>query len=223
MKRVSTSSLSIAFLAAAPLLAGLGACSRKSSTDDKPTGLPALPAPATPGPNAPAPPTAAAARAQADEAETVPAVPDAASTISGAVTLPAARRGDVLKTDIVFIIARRAGAPPGPAGLLAVQKHPVGDFPLPFTLSSRDAMVPGTPFTGSVDITVRLDKDGDGITRRKGDLSGQANGIKVGARDVTIALDTVQARDETLAVPRRGGLPAGHGGGPAPGMPPGHP
>ena len=85
------------------------------------------------------------------------------------------------------------------------------------TLSSRDAMVPGTPFDGTVSITVRVDKDGDPITRRKGDVFGQASGIKVGAQDVKVSLDTVQKEDVTLSGPTGGAMPAGHG------MPPGHP
>jgi len=61
---------------------------------------------------------------------------------------------------------------------------------------------------------VRVDKDGDAMTRRKGDVHGQANDIKVGTPDVVISLDTLQPQDVTL------------GGGPPPfgmGMPPGHP
>jgi hypothetical protein len=105
--------------------------------------------------------------------------------------------------------------------MLAVQKHPVGAFPMPFTLSSRDAMIPGTPFEGAITITVRLDKDGDGLTRKKGDLFGQVNGVAVGSQGVTIPLDSVQAEDQTLAggaVGQGGGTAPGHGG-----KPPGHP
>ena len=70
--------------------------------------------------------------------------------------------------------------------MLAAQKHPVGDFPMPFLLSGRDAMIPGTPFEGMVDITVRIDKDGDAMTRKKGDLFGEAKNVKVGTQNVTI-------------------------------------
>ena len=136
----------------------------------------------------------------------MPAAPDPKSTISGTITVPAARRKNLAKTDIVFIIARRAGAAPGPGSMIAVQKHPIGDFPMPFTLSSRDSMLPGAPFQGRIDITVRVDKDGDGLTRRKGDLYGQVNGIPVGTQDLAVSVDSLQAEDQTLA-----GVPASDG------------
>jgi hypothetical protein len=194
------------------LAAGMtgAACSKRQPEAERPAGLPpsgsAAPAPVPPSP--PPPP--------AVDDQMVPAPPDAKSSISGTITLPGARKRDVAATDIVFIIARRAGAAPGPGSMLAVQKHAVGQFPMPFTLSARDAMVAGTPFDGSINITVRLDKDGDGLTRKKGDLYGQANGVPVGRQGVTIPLDSVQTEDQTLS-----GGAVGQGG---PGQrPPGHP
>jgi hypothetical protein len=186
------------------------ACSKRQPEGERPAGLPASGS-ATPAPVPPPPPPAV-------DDQMVPAPPEAKSSISGTITLPGARKRDVAATDIVFIIARRAGAAPGPGSMLAVQKHPVGHFPMPFTLSARDAMIPGTPFDGSINITVRLDKDGDGLTRKKGDLYGQVNGVQVGSQGVAIPLDSVQAQDQTLA----GGAVGAGVPGPA-GKPPGHP
>jgi hypothetical protein len=207
----------LALLALATLAAA--GCSKRQPAPDRPAGLPATaPAAGEQAAAAPAPPRATPPPPAAAD-ETVPAAPDPSATISGTITLPKNHRKAVAKTDIVFIVARRAGGPPGPGSMLAAQKHPVGDFPMPFTISGRDAMVPGTPFTGPVNLTVRLDKDGDALTRKKGDLSGQASGVAVGAQNVVISLDTVQAEDQTL------GGPAGamRGGTPPPGLPPGHP
>jgi hypothetical protein len=196
------------------LAAGLlaGACSKRQPESDRPAGLPpsASPTPAA----APAPPPPPAPPAPVDESVTAP---DPKASIGGTITLPKARKRDVAATDIVFIIARKAGGAPGPGSMLAVQKHPVGQFPMPFTLSARDAMIPGTPFEGAINITVRLDKDGDGLTRKKGDLYGQVNGVQVGSQGVAIPLDSVQAEDQTLA-----GGAVGPGGTGA-GKPPGHP
>jgi hypothetical protein len=192
------------------LAAGMtgAACSKRQPEAERPAGLPPSGS-AAPTPVPPPPPV---------DDQMVPAPPDAKSSIGGTITLPGARKRDVAATDIVFIIARRAGAAPGPGSMLAVQKHPVGQFPMPFTLSARDAMIPGTPFEGSINVTVRLDKDGDGLTRKKGDLYGQANGVPVGSQGVTIPLDSVQTEDQTLA-----GGAVGQGS-PAPGQkPPGHP
>jgi len=140
-------------------------------------------------------------------------VPDPKDTISGTITLPGATRARVSRGDVIFLAARRAGGPPGPGSMVAVQKLQVEDFPMRFTISGRDAMIPGIPFEGRMSITVRVDKDGDALTRKKGDVYGQADGVAVGKQDVTIALDTVQADDRMIATPdavQRAMLPSGH-------------
>lgn len=193
----------------------------------------AAPAPPTAPPPAPtdnAPPPAAPAMQQAlnqalnqalgtasanpGAAGAVEDVVDAQHSINGTIVLPATNRSKVARGDVIFLAARRAGGPPGPGAMLAVQKLTAGDFPMPFTLSSRDAMIPGIPFEGQMSITARVDKDGDAMTRRKGDVFGLAPGVKVGAQKVVIHLDQIQADDQSL-----GGQVAG----PAGPLPPGHP
>lgn len=187
----------------------LAACNQSREVP-KPPPLPAAaPAPAP----TPTPPPAPAAAAE--EPEAVPAPPEAKDSISGTITLPAARKKDVGKGDTLYIVARKAGGP-GPGMMLAVQKHAVGDFPMAYQLSNRDVMVPGTPFEGEINLSVRVDKDGDPMTRKKGDVSGQALGVKVGSKNIDIALDTVQKEDQVLGAPGMGGQRP-HG------MPPGHP
>ena len=113
----------------------------------------------------------------------------------------------------MFLAARRAGGPPGPGSMLAVQKLSVETFPMRFSISNRDAMIPGIPFEGRMSITVRVDKDGDAMTRRKGDVYGQADNVRVGAQKVVVSLDRVQAEDKTLGEPGAavgGMMPAGH-------------
>jgi hypothetical protein len=208
-------------LVLAALLAG-PACAKKEA--EKPAGLPPQPpgaaptgaaAPA-PAPAAPAPPSATP---PADEAEAVPTAPDPKASVSGTITLPAARKKDVKKGDVLFIVARKAGGPPGPASMLAVQKMQAEDFPMKFTLSGRDAMIPGTPFEGEISITVRVDKDGDAMTRKKGDVFGTANNVKVGTQNAVVPLDTLQTEDKVLG----GGAPMGGPPAGATGLPPGHP
>jgi len=186
------------------VLAAAAGC--KKDAADKPAGIP----PSATPPAAPAPPPGAPAQAppSSGEAEMVPAAPAPEQTISGTIVLPAARKKDVSKGDTMFIIARRASGPP-----IAVQRQQAGDFPMEFSLSNRDAMIPGMPFDGDINIIVRVDKDGDPITRRKGDVFGQATAVKVGNNKITIPLDQVQKEDVTLGGPMGGG----HG------MPPGHP
>jgi hypothetical protein len=200
------------FWAAALSLAGGIACSKKGPPADKPAGLPPSPGATPPPQQAPA-----AAGGQGEGVEVVAAAPDAKQTIGGTIVLPDSHRSMVKKGDTVFLIARRAGGPPGPGSMLAVQRLQAGDFPMPFALSSRDAMVPGTPFEGEINISVRVDKDGDPITRRKGDVMGQASGVRVGNQDVQVVLDTVLDKDVTLGGM---GMPPGAAGG---ALPPGHP
>ena len=49
----------------------------------------------------------------------------------------------------------------------------------------------GTPFTGKINITVRLDKDGDPTTRGAGDLTGEykKNPVEVGAKNADVIVD----------------------------------
>jgi hypothetical protein len=182
-------------------------CAKKPASTDRPAGLPPSGA-AAPGttPPSPAPSPNSPPPAGGSEAENVPAAPEPSQTIAGTIVLPAARRGDVKKGDTIFLIARKTGGPAGFGSMLAVQRLQAGDFPMPFALSSRDAMVPGTPFEGEINISVRVDKDGDPITRRKGDVFGQAAAVRVGRQDVRISLDNLQAEDVTL----NGGMPPGH-------------
>ena len=200
------------------------ACSKESSAGAPapvpplpPAALAANPA-APPGPDRAAmpPPSPAAiqallgARAEGapgtGDGDSVSEVPDERHTIAGTIVLPPATRTKVARGDVMFLAARRAGGPPGPGSMVAVQKLVATDFPMRFAISSRDAMIPGIPFEGQMSITVRVDKDGDAMTRRKGDVFGQVDNVKVGSHKVAINLDKIQTEDQDA----RG---AGHGGG----------
>ena len=54
-------------------------------------------------------------------------------------------------------------------------------------------MMQGVPFAGKINITVRLDKDGNPTTRGPGDLTGEykRNPTKVGAKNVDIVIDQI--------------------------------
>lgn len=226
----------VAVLAIVVAAALLGPGCSKESAADKPAPVPPLAANQGPPPASadtpraapqastalPAPSTAAAQALAAAfggqppggaEAEATPGVLDPKQTISGTIALPPANRTKVARGDVMFLAARRAGGPPGPGSMMAVQKLTAEDFPMRFSISNRDAMIPGIPFEGKMSITVRVDKDGDAMTRRKGDLYGQANNIEVGSQKVVISLDKVQTEDQTLGQPGAamgGMLPAGH-------------
>jgi cytochrome c-type biogenesis protein CcmH len=139
--------------------------------------------------------------------------PPPAQAISGTIHLPTANRARVARGDVMFLAARRLGGPPGPGSMLAVQKLVAEDFPMRFTLSARDAMIPGVPFEGQVSITVRVDKDGDALTRKKGDVTGRIDGVAVGTQNVVVSLATVESEDRQVAssdAVQRAMLPPGH-------------
>ncbi|NRA01339.1 MAG: hypothetical protein HRU00_01935 [Myxococcales bacterium] len=67
---------------------------------------------------------------------------------------------------VLFVIARSpAGGPP-----LAVKRLGTGAFPIDFEIGPADAMLAGRPFAGPVQLSARLDADGDPLTRQPEDL-----------------------------------------------------
>jgi cytochrome c-type biogenesis protein CcmH len=92
---------------------------------------------------------------------------------------------------VLFIIARSANSSGGPP--LAVQRINQPKFPVSYSLGAENVMIPGTPFSGKVSITARLDKDGNPTTREPGNLIGEykKNPVTVGAEKIDIVLDQV--------------------------------
>ncbi len=90
---------------------------------------------------------------------------------------------------ILFIIARRAATQGGPP--LAVMRIASPVFPLPYSLGKENMMIPGSRFEGKVNIIVRLDKDGDPLTREPGGLTGNyhKNPVEIGSQNVDILLN----------------------------------
>lgn len=90
----------------------------------------------------------------------------------------------------IFIIVRMAGMPDrGPP--VAVKKYEQPSYPLSFELGPGDVMQQGMPFEGPFDVYVRLDADGNAMTKAPGDLSASAPkaGVKAGDKDVELTLD----------------------------------
>jgi tetratricopeptide (TPR) repeat protein len=109
--------------------------------------------------------------------------------ISGTITIDPKLKGNVDPNATLFIIARRDGAAAGPP--LAVKKIDKPVFPLAYSLSQENVMMQGTPFTGKINLTVRLDKDGNPSTRGPGDITGdyKKNPVEVGSKNVDITLN----------------------------------
>jgi cytochrome c-type biogenesis protein CcmH len=110
--------------------------------------------------------------------------------ISGKITIDPKLKASIDPNAALFIIARPATGAGGPP--LAVKKIDRPTFPVDYTLSQDNAMM-GMPFTGKINITVRLDKDGNPITRAPGDMTGdyKKNPVEVGTKNVDVVIDQV--------------------------------
>lgn len=111
------------------------------------------------------------------------------STLTGTVVIDPKVLDQVDPDAVLFIIARTPGSKRGPP--LAVQRVVNPMFPLNFTLGPSNIMIPGTPFKGAVDLIVRLDKDGNPMTREGGSLTGvyRNNPVAVGSDALEIVID----------------------------------
>ncbi|HSE87016.1 MAG TPA: cytochrome c-type biogenesis protein CcmH [Candidatus Binatia bacterium] len=111
--------------------------------------------------------------------------------ITGRISIDPKLKGNVDSQATLFIIARSSDTAKGPP--LAVKKIDRPVFPLSYSLGAENVMMQGVPFTGSVTITARLDKDGNPTTRQPGDLTGdyKKNPVAVGSKNIDIVLEQV--------------------------------
>jgi cytochrome c-type biogenesis protein CcmH len=137
-------------------------------------------------------PTTGGAPTRAAAAETNAGATSSSSTqISGKITIDPKLKASIDPNAALFIIARRASGAGGPP--LAVKKVDRPTFPLDYTLSQDNVMMQGMPFTGKITVTVRLDKDGNPVTRTPGDMTGdyKKNPVAVSSQNIDILLDQI--------------------------------
>lgn len=86
----------------------------------------------------------------------------------------------------LFVIARRGNAGPP----LAVKRVPEPTLPYEFEIGPDDRMIRQMPFAGPLQLSARLDSDGNATTRSAGDLQGSARGAaNPGDAHVEIVID----------------------------------
>jgi hypothetical protein len=88
----------------------------------------------------------------------------------------------------VFVSVRPlSGGPP-----LAAKKMNVTKFPFEFTVSEGDKIMMGgdRPFDGMVDLTVRVDQDGNPLSQEDGNLMGAVQ-VQIPKTDIQITLEPV--------------------------------
>ena len=94
--------------------------------------------------------------------------PASAFALSGAVKLSPALKDPWPKGAHVFVIARsEEGGPP-----YAVRRYDDVKPPFAFALGPDNLMIQGLPAPARLVVSVRVDQDGDAMTRQLGDLEG---------------------------------------------------
>lgn len=113
----------------------------------------------------------------------------AGGRIRGTIAIDSKLASEVDERAVLFIIARAANTQRGPP--LAVKRVERPSFPLAFELGPENVMIPGTPLSGALNLVVRLDRDGNPMTREAGDMSGEYRGnpVEVGTAGVTLLID----------------------------------
>ncbi|MFM9980742.1 MAG: c-type cytochrome biogenesis protein CcmI [Burkholderiales bacterium] len=134
--------------------------------------------------------TKAAPKAEAKPAKGAEAKPAAGgASVSGRVTLAPAIAAKASPGDTLFILARAVNGPRIP---LAVLRKQVSDLPFEFTLDDALAMSPELKLSGVPEVIVaaRISKSGNAIAQ-SGDLQGTSAPVKVGAKGLSITIDSV--------------------------------
>ena len=114
----------------------------------------------------------------------------APNTISGTVTIAPDLEKKLGPTDVLFVVARPADAPPFGPPVAAKKITPV-KFPQDYTLSQADVFFEGVTLSGKLNVFAKLDKDGNAGPPRPGDLEGEHKGnpVNVGQTHVDITID----------------------------------
>ena len=111
-----------------------------------------------------------------------------ADSISGSITLAPELGAAVPAQAVLFVVARAAGVQAGPP--MAVLRIPNPSFPMAFEIGPENVMIPSMRFQGPIDLTARVDGDGNAMTRLPGDLSGGADQTHApGSSAVRLVLD----------------------------------
>ena len=100
------------------------------------------------------------------------------------ITLNVAPGAKIPEGGVIYVMARPVGQSSGPP--IAVRRIALGPFPLEAQISSNDSMS-GEPLPDKVHIEVRLDSDGNPMTKSPTDLNASMDNVVVG-QAITLTL-----------------------------------
>ena len=112
---------------------------------------------------------------------------DSSFSISGTIQIDPGLLKHAKDSDTIFLMAKpAAGGPPA-----AVQKFMGRNYPYAFVMTDKDLMMPQESIQSPLDLTVRVDKDGDPMTRMPGDLIGtyDKNPVALHAENIVVRVN----------------------------------
>ncbi|MBI4522608.1 MAG: cytochrome c-type biogenesis protein CcmH [Deltaproteobacteria bacterium] len=113
----------------------------------------------------------------------------ATGSIQGTISLDPKLKAKTDGQAVLFIMARSGNS--GTGSLLAVKRIDRPVFPLTYSLGPESVMMQNAQFAGKVNLSVRLDKDGNPMTKGPGDLLGdyKKNPVQVGSQKIDVVID----------------------------------
>lgn len=115
---------------------------------------------------------------------------DPNQVLAGTIDVAPALKAQVKEGDILFLSVRSVGADGTVQRVpIAVDRVDVGKLPMPFELTQANVMMQGLKFEGNVQITARLDRDGEATSREPGDVEGLLK-ASIPTKGLKLVLDT---------------------------------
>lgn len=105
--------------------------------------------------------------------------------LAGTITLDPTAAAKVSGPSIVFVIVRGSGAKGHP---VLAKRLDIASFPATFALTAEDSMMGGGAPPARVALEVRIDRDGDAMTKEPGAPSATLQNVAMGSSNLTVTL-----------------------------------
>jgi cytochrome c-type biogenesis protein CcmH len=112
-----------------------------------------------------------------------------AKSISGVIKIDSELTEKLSQSDVLFIIARKAGQDQGPPTAVIRVKSP--EFPHSFEMNATHVMVPGQNFEGPLQVSAKISKTGDAISSPGDLISSNTDQADLGEEDVEVVINKV--------------------------------